>query len=306
MTPQEAMAWAQRRLHRTPVFATRLEGGLMNHVHRVIFDNGHAVVVKRAPPHVAAAPDIALSAGRAELEAQALRAVGGGPIPALVDIHQHTLILEDIGDGPHLGEWLVADGDPAMLDRLARWLRQLHDSDGPGFVNHDIQQTRLAVQYRPVGDWLAERGLADAHDIGQQAISVGRRLARGGPDFVMGDLWPPSVQVRADRPHGFVVLDWEMATAGHRAQDIGHLCAHLALDQVAIGHDRGWVDRFLHAYGPLPAPTLRLSAGHQGCEMLARTIGAFPRQDLASQAGPIVDHAVGLLRSADRPLALPA
>ena len=302
MTPDQAMAWVRQRTDGIPVSATRLHGGLMNHVHRVRLSSGKAWVVKRAPPHVAAAPEIPLAAERAELEARALRCVAGSQVPQLVDIHAHTLILEDIGDGPDLAGWLRTGGDPHILDRLAAWLRRLHDRPGPGFVNHDIQKTRLSVQYRPLGGWLDERGHPEARQAGRQALAVGTHLATPGPDFVMGDLWPPSVQVRPQRPGGFVVLDWEMATAGHRAQDLGHLCAHLWLEQLVIGQDHGWIRRFVDAYGPLPPRVARTAAQHQGCELLARSIGGFARSDLQpGQIAPIIDQAVHLLLRADSP-----
>jgi len=304
MTPTEARAWVEQRLQRPTAAATRLHGGLLNHVHRVVLSDGRSMVVKRAPPHIASSPHIPLSPERADREASALRQLQGQPVPLLLDVHDHTLILEDIGEGLDLAEWLTSGGDASVLDTLAHWLQELHDRSGPGFVNHDIQQARLSIQYRPVQGWLADRGHPRAALAGQIAVSTGERFAEEGPDFVMGDLWPPSVQLRPHRPPGFVVLDWEMATAGHRAQDIGHLCAHIALEQLTSGKTEDWVDRFVTAYGPMSEETACLAARHQGCELLARTIGGFPRADLTPHIDHIVAQAVQLLVDAARPWAI--
>lgn len=300
MTPEQARAWVTHRLGAPTSGATRLPGGLLNHVHRVGLTGGGHVVVKHAPPHVASAPHIPLDPGRSRVEARALRHLAGGPVPRVLDHHGATLVLEDVGDLPDLTAWLAAGGDPAVLDRLGRWLRALHDGPAPAIDNRAVQTTRREVQYRAAAGWLRALGLPDADRLGAILDALGARFEAGGPVFVMGDLWPPSVRVRPDGR--FVVLDWELATRGHRAQDLGHLTAHLHLEAVAGPLPADLGPRFLAAYGPVDAVTAREIALHGAAERLARTVGAFPREGLTEGARrALVDAAVALLRGATPP-----
>ena len=297
MTPEAACAWVVRRLGGAALRAVRLEGGLLNHVFRVFLPDGRTVVVKQAPPYVARAPHIPLDPARSAVEAAALRFLAGRRAPRLLDAHAHTLILEDVGDVPDLLEWLRSGGDPVVLDHLAAWLRALHDRPGPPLENRAVQSTRLAVQYEPLAGWLARAGVEDAEQLGRAVVEMGRRFQAGGPCFVMGDLWPPSVRVRdVDR---FVVLDWELATTGHRAQDVGHLLAHLELASLWCGLDAHLGDRFRAAYGALAPSCERDVALHRGAELLTRAIGAFPMAELSpDQRRHAVARAVDALRSA--------
>lgn len=297
MTPAEAMAVVQSRTGRDPVRAVPLEGGLLNHVFRVAFADGDTVVLKHAPPYVARLPHVPLDPARSGIEARALRLQDGRRAPRLVDAFEHTLLIEDIGTAADLTTWLARGGDPSVLDRLAAWLRALHDGPAPPWSNPSVQQTRLELQYRPAVGWLGALGLPDAAALGAALSALGDRFLRGGPHFVMGDLWPPSVRVRSATD--FVVLDWELATRGHRAQDVGHLMAHLELEAVVGALPRGLSDRFLAAYGALSTVEERDVGLHAAAELLARTVGAFPRAGLSPAARhAVVERAVQRLRAA--------
>lgn len=275
-----ARAHVAARLGRRVSRAARLSGGLLNDVHRVWFaDGAGSVIVKHAPPHVAAAPEIALDPSRSAFEAAGLRWVAGRAdarvvVPRVLDVAPGMLVLEDLGDLPDLGRWLSAGGDPAVLDRLGGWLGGLHaDRSAPPLHNLPMQQARLAVQYAPVGERLAALGVADAAALGARAQALGERLCAAGPTFVMGDLWPPSVLVGHDgTPH---VIDWELCTRGQACQDLGHLAAHLWMGAHRGRWSRGLAARFLRAVrGAAPEPAGD-TATHFACEVLVRSAGPF-------------------------------
>ncbi len=297
MTPQDACLHVRQSLGLRAIRAEPLSGGLLNHVYRVYAEDGGTVVVKHAPPHVASAPHIPLDPRRSAVEATALRFLGGRRAPRLLHAAPPTLILEDIGDGPDLATYLADVGKPAILDDLATWLRGLHEGDGPSLQNPEVQQTRLVVQYQPAGGWLAQRGVPDAAVLGRRLLELGQRFVAGGPFLVMGDLWPPSVRVRG--PGNWLVLDWEFATRGHRSQDLGHLAAHLDLEAAAGTLPAGLAERFLRVYGPITDREVRDTRLHRSAEVLARTIGVFPRADLSAAAvDTLVAEAVAGIRHA--------
>lgn len=278
MTPAEARAHVERRLGRSTTAAARLGGGLLNHVFRVETGTG-AVIVKHAPPYVATAPDIPLDPSRAAFEAAALAWAAGRSdrrvrVPAVLDAEDATLVLEDLGDPFGLGAWLDAGGDAGAVERLGAWLRALHDDPtAPRLENRPVQETRLQVQYAGIGGTLSRFGVSDAHALGARARALGERLLEPGDVFVMGDLWPPSVRVWPDG--SLAVIDWELATTGRCAQDVGHLQAHLWMGTARRGWIPGLSARFTAAYGPVATADLGEIRVHRACEVLVRAAGPF-------------------------------
>lgn len=277
-----------------------LAGGLMNHVWRVPA-TPHPVIVKYAPPHVAAAPEIPVDPGRIGFEAEALLYLearfDGGPVraPHLLDhdARASVLLMEDLGDHPTLGERLRAGAATrADGEALGRFVGRLHArtlGDEGRADEHDnapVQATRREVQYRGVARWLADAGLPD-DGLGAAAAALGDRLCQPGRCLVMGDLWPPSVLAT---PEGWRVLDWEFSHYGRPCQDLGHLLAHLwlAADRAESPAVRAGVeayrDGFLAGYRAgggddtpalLDEETRADTPTHMRCEVLARTVGAF-------------------------------
>ncbi len=281
MKPADARAWLEARGHGPVGTIQPLTGGLLNHVFRVEL-GGRSAVLKHAPPHLASQPEISLDPSRAAFEAAALRWLESRSdtrvrTPHLLDADGPTLLMEDLGARVDLRIWLQLARDPDPVEVLARWLRALHeDSSAPTLHNLPVQQTRLTVQYAAIGPLLQAAGVDDAGLLGEGALALGRRLLQPGPVFVMGDLWPASVLLDPTLPDGdLALIDWELATTGHRAQDLGHLLAHLWLGAVRGNHPAGVEGAFLAAYGEVSPEDLRDSATHFACELLVRTHGPF-------------------------------
>jgi len=312
MTDDEVHAHLRERL---PDFdpvgpPERLEGGNLNVVWRVP-GRPASVIVKYAPPYIAADPDVPLDPARLRVEARCLEALGpegalAGVSTAAVrppqlydlDAERSVVVMEDLGTRPSLGAWLRtqdAQGDAAATvgRRLGTFLGRLHarthERSGlaEAFDNRPMQETRLAVQYRGVADMLERGGVDDAEALGRRAEALGEFLLEPGRCLTMGDLWPPSVLV-ADAE--LRLIDWELAHYGRPLQDVAHWRAHLWMQHhrapspaAAEAAAAVWTE-FRAAYRDAlgarfealwPADERRAAAVHVGAEILVRAVGPF-------------------------------
>ncbi len=310
---------------------TRLPEGNLNVVWRVP-GQPEPVIVKFAPPYVAANPDVPLDPSRLTIEARYLAALAAdsalgavctehvrSPRPIDMRTDPHVLLMEDVGPHPTLGRWLreasVTPEDGARVGRqIGRFIGRLHadtvndETYAERFTNRAMQETRLAVQYGAVEDMLAAAGVEDgAALLGERAVALGRRLLGPGQCLTMGDLWPPSVLVLED---GLRIIDWELGHYGHPMQDIAHCVAHAwmqahrAPSESVATASRALRDALLVAYREalgatashlLAPPALADGAIHFGAELLVRTVGPFQAGYLyegLSPASPPVHEAV--------------
>lgn len=334
-TKEDVLAFVGRHLPALNIVGDpqTLPGGLMNQVWKVQA-TPNPVVVKYAPPYIASAPSIDFDASRIIFEARALEAFEeDGPFsqlsstairpPRLIarDDEAHALILEDIGEGVDLAVWLshAESSDFLFAFLLGQFIGSLHrDSLNKKafyaeFDNHSIQQTRQRVQYDAIGSLCEEAELADAAELGKQARDLGIRLLEPGHCLIMGDLWPPSIQVT---PRGIRIIDWEFVHFGNPAQDIAHLAAHLWMLQHRVPERKktisGFWEHCIQSYTRAtqsviealwPARYLADASIHFGSEIMVRTIGPFqqgylydglsPEDDILNEA---IQHAALHLR----------
>lgn len=307
----------------------RLPEGNLNFVWRVP-GRPDSIIVKFAPPYIAANPDVQLDPSRLEFEARCLQALAPDgtlaavctervrpPRPMDVNTEPHVLLMEDVGPHPTLGRWIREEGPPeagARIGRqIGRFIGRLHAATvGDGdladrFDNRPVQKTRLAVQYEAVKDMLAAAGVVDAAVLGERAVALGKRLLEPGVCLTMGDLWPPSVLVTDE---GLRIIDWELAHYGHPAQDVAHVAAHAwmqahrAPDAPTACAARRFLEALLTAYcealarraAALITPQILDDAAvHFGAEILVRAVGGFQErylyEGLTSDA-PAVQEAV--------------
>jgi 5-methylthioribose kinase len=290
----------------------RLPEGNLNVVWRVPGAE-RSVIVKYAPPYIAADPDTPLDPSRLLIEARCLEALGpGGRLadvtgtavrtPRIVAVSEdpHVLVMEDLGDLPTLNRWLrghgaeeIRDAAPALGDRLGSFLGDLHavtcddETYARAFVNRPMQETRQAVQYQGVAGMLETGGVADADELGARAEALGAALLEPGRCLTMGDLWPPSVLVEGTRLR---LIDWELAHYGHPLQDVAHFLAHLWMQQhrapssavadAVAGLRASFLDNYRAALGDTEEALWteqerRDAAVHLGAEILVRAVGPF-------------------------------
>jgi len=314
VTETDLLQYVERHL---PDFAAtgppeRLPEGNLNVVWRVPGDGG-SLIVKHAPPYVAADPRVDLDPNRIVFELRSLEALSPQgalahvarpearpPRPVYADPVNHVLVMEDLGDAPTLGRWLREEAGEKRLahaPQLGRWLGgfigRLHQStqgDGEAarqFDNRSMQQTRHAIQYQAVGDLLRRAGVPDAEALGRRAEALGETLLGPGLCLTMGDLWPPSVLVRPDALH---LIDWELVHYGQPLQDLAHWQAHLwmqahraptpvvaeAAEALGEAFWTAYLDTIGEAADLLWTDEMRRQASvHFGAEILVRTVGRF-------------------------------
>jgi len=290
--------------------ATKLGRGQVNYVWRV---SGpvKSVIVKIAPPFVAAHPEVTLDPGRIVFEARMLKGFEKDALlrnltslrlrtPGLLAAfpHQFTIVMEDFGQHPELDEWINAapvDTEiKSCATRIGVFLANLHVSTSGGeryaaaFSNIPIQEARFLNQYSMVGDAVRREGVHQWERVDEQARNLGRRLLQSGTCLTMGDLWPRSILMA---PAGVRIIDWEFCHYGHPAQDVAHLSAHLWM-QAQCGKtprirrrfrqfNAAFVDTYKDVVWNRKGEWLQTKefehhhAVHFGCEILARTIGRF-------------------------------
>ena len=311
----------------------RLGGGLLNEVWRVPGQRGsrpRSVIAKHAPPHIASRPEVPLDSERIAFEALALGAFAPGgaleelageaarpPRPYAFDESAHLLLMEDVGTPPALDEWLrtspPASEAEAAGKQLGNFIGQLHARTAgdpafrDAFDNRAMQETRLTVQYRAVGDLCEAAGLDDAETLGRRVEALGERFIQSGTCFVMGDLWPPSILMAEE---GARLIDWELCHYGRPAQDVAHLAAHLWMQahRAPSPEARAAVEAFREAFfdayhdvlgkarTALLTPQALADCGlHFGAEILVRALGPFQEgylyDGLAPEATPVQEAA---------------
>lgn len=342
--PPSPALWRQLAGRLPPGFgpdggAEALSGGLLNQVWRLRAADGRTVILKYAPPHVASDPAVPLSPARLDHEARALRlfAPGGrlatlagdddatirpprllGHLPAA-----HALWMEDVGPANDLGLALAVAGRRPVASwgqALGAFVGRLHRASlRPGFpaaalANPAIQEARLHIQYRAVGEQARLAGVRAWRRVGRRAVALGEAFLQPGRCLVMGDLWLASVLVTpAARLR---MIDWEFAHFGQPAQDLGHFGAHCwlhahwaATAELAGRYRRLWRAfwrGYQRALGPalagrlLDATTRAQINLHAGAEIVVRTAGRFapPERaaaDMAAKRAAALAVARGLL-----------
>lgn len=272
------------------VVRTEIAGaGNMNRVERVVFDDGSALILKRANPWVEKYPGIAAPVARSAVEAAFYGFVegtmAGAAMPQLIanDAGAAALLLTDLGAASdameaYAGEAMV-DAD---IDALARWMCALHALPVGGdhiFANHAMRVLNaehifdfpLATDNGFDCDAIvpglqvhAERLKSDMAFV--DAVQEIKAIYIGdGPGVLLhGDLYPGSWLTT---PQGLFVIDPEFCWVGPREWDLGILIAHLMLSRQTAEA----TDRLLARYAE-PIDTALLNR-ITGVEMMRRLIG---------------------------------
>jgi 5-methylthioribose kinase len=311
----------------------QLSGGFLNYVWRVKSKDlrvPNSVIIKWTPAFIASAPDVALDPARSFVEAGAMSAFeAGGALEKIspeeirpprlykLDKDHQLIIMEDLGQSPDLGEWLQESHTQlkakGLGESLGEFIGALHRETAHQsyfarmFDNSHIQNTRLEFQYRNIQTYAERAGLADADELGKQAVQFGKHLQQPGHNLIMGDLWPASVIVTDS---GLRIIDWELAHYGYPSQDIGHLSAHLWMYSHSASNldiavnARVLLNYFLEAYRDVLGNDfddlfgmegVRESSIHFGSEILTRTVGAFQNNYLycgLAYDDPVIQEAV--------------
>lgn len=281
-----------------------LEGGNLNHVWRITGQD-KSLIVKQAPPYIAANPDVPIDPGRLEFEAKALDLfsedgqltdVSSGQVrpPERLgyDGDNYMLAMEDITpSNSWFGQVKEKKSAVELAGNLGLFIGKLHaqtfrQKEITGqFRNLSVQKTRQNVQYKSVEKTLQDHGFHSSGAV-ENAETLGEVLLEPGVCLVMGDLWPQSVLFQDG---DLRLIDWEFAHFGRPLQDVAHFAAHCFMYDARYSHKTGKVFRtvwqkFLSGYRQgtgsrfdtlWSQDELVLGNVHFGAEILIRTLGPF-------------------------------
>ncbi|PWN05329.1 phosphotransferase [Rhodohalobacter mucosus] len=308
-----------------------LIGGNINRVWRIPGDSD-SVIVKYAPPYIAASPDVPMNSNRLSFEARALGSfMQSGPLsgidqtyvqpPELLghDTDASLLLMEDITPSVPWFEALRKGRAEIETARdLGRFIGALHritygqPAIAGQFHNMPVQETRYHVQYMSLAETLSKKDDPDFRSAAERCRQLGRLLMKQGRCLLMGDLWPPSLLWSRNKIR---IIDWEFVHYGRPLQDLAHFCAHCMMHHAVAS--AGTRDLFTDIWGRtmngykretsqlyqelINGDEIEWFSVHVGAEILARTIGAFsqgylfedPKQRMAREK--ISEEAVKLM-----------
>ena len=268
--------------------ATPCSGGLVNLVWRVS-DGNKTAIAKVFLDHLAIDASVPMSPERLHFEVNGLRLasrfIGAEHVPAVLamDPDRGLVVLEDLG---FLRDLRDKSGQPNAVElcrHLGRLIARLHnasagDPDAATHRNLSVQQTRNAVQYQSVADWVPGVG----SEIIQRVTKVSEVFVGPGRCLTMGDLWPASVLVH---PRALKLIDWEFSHYGQPEQDVAHMAAHLWMLEHTQGLkqlESAFVESYWSQAELVDAEFEEGFVVHRACEILIRSVGPF-------QAGYVYD-----------------
>ncbi len=281
-----------------PVVAPAGDGNI-NWVRRVRVSDGRSWIVKQARRNLEKFPHYTADTARLVYESRYLdvaRACDqGGVLPAVLhfDEANRILILQDIGEVPHMGELLIAGaGLDAELVVLAGFLARVHEATRgqclEGRFRND-QMRRLhgdhifVLPFRPNDFDLAPPMAARAAAMWKDAALVERadraylRYLEPHGVLVHADVQSSNVLITKTGP---VLLDAEIAHVGDPAFDLGTLVAHVylpALTRDEVSTAEATTSAIYAAYraeGPVRPGFTADVEEYAAIEMIRRTIGA--------------------------------
>ncbi|TYP93645.1 5-Methylthioribose kinase, methionine salvage pathway [Fodinibius salinus] len=303
-----------------------LEGGNLNHVWR-LKGSSRNLILKMAPPYIAANPEVPLDPKRIQFESKALQLFGNRellnplasreirpPKHVFYDNKQHLLATEDLGHLPDISRLSNTEISPQQAGRrLGSFIGNIHrlsynDLDlKKQFTNTSIQKTRREVQYNAAAEYAQRGGGTELKAIQSETQKLGKDLLESGCCLIMGDLWPSSILIDNDKLR---IIDWEFSHFGRPLQDVGHFAAHCWMlahtsseanrkkmfrelwQYFWESYQEGTESNFSHLYDN---QEYRDTTTHIGAEILIRAAGSFKNgyvYDGYDKGHPMVKEAV--------------
>ena len=237
------------------IFIHPLDGGLTNFTVRATFtppaqfkQSRHlsSVVLKYAPPFLAADPSQPMSVRRQVVEAHALSLLSRGSIatisevlsrfptiriPELIhhDTEQNVLWMTDLGDTMTLSNYLASDPPSSNIERIAAHLgeffaeffsatRDPSDDVLPPATHSEGTYSFLAELTKKI---LEQAGNADAERLAERVNEGLKSSGTVEPCLGMVDLWPGSILIDSQGDCGLV--DWEYFGRSTASSELGML-----------------------------------------------------------------------------------
>lgn len=224
----------------------------------------------------------------------------GAPALLAQDADAGLLLVEDLGDD------LVArvlERDPALApaiyDRIADLLADLHNHPVPGFVA-PLDGPALAEQAGLFAEWYPG---ANGIDVGAVIAPLHADLAADAPPVLaLRDFHAENLLWRGDAPLG--VIDYQDAVACHPAYDLVS-CLQDARRDVAPAIEDACIARYLAATG-MDGDRFRAAYALLGAQRNLRILGIFARLCLRDGKGRYLDFMPRVWDHLQRDLAHPA
>lgn len=240
-----------------------LTGGLMNLTVRATFtppaslsqfgQSGYcsSVVLKYAPPFIAADPTQPMSVHRQVIEAEALALLSGHSIPAISEVlskfpilripslihhdaERNVIWITDLGESQTLSQYLTSDPPPSLHDieeiatNLGGFLAELFKAtrdppaDTLSLVSTNSHTTEIYSFLTSVTKKvLTEAGITDAELLSERVSQALQSNGTVEPCLGMGDLLPGNILIDSRRNIGLV--DWEYFGLSSASSELGML-----------------------------------------------------------------------------------
>ncbi|KAJ7822677.1 kinase-like domain-containing protein [Mycena leptocephala] len=264
-----------------------LTGGLTNVTVRatfatpISFSNSQpfsSVVLKYAPPYVAADPSQEMSVYRQVVEANALRYLTETleiqdlltqfpdlKIPQLIhrDATANVLWITDLGVSQTLSKFLATSPSETTVSEIAAtlgtfiaqfWKITGHPSPETAtlFTRPDKQDDPVYFLASTALKVMSHRGMPDADILSARICTAMQMKDTVEPCLGMVDFWPGSILISPDRSYGLV--DWEYFGMSTPGAEMGMLVAHLHLliaqSESVVSHaTHTFISVFLDSYG---------------------------------------------------------
>lgn len=238
-----------------------LTGGLMNLTVRVTFSppanlvqigqprHFSTVILKYAPPFIAADPTQPMSVDRQAVEAQALVLLSGGSMPAITEVlykfptlripelihhdaEKNVLWMTDLGETQTLSEYLTSD--PPLHDiekiaaRLGEFLAELFKATRDPSVHtlsliYDPSHNAETYSYlvSVTKKVLTKAGVTSAELLTERVNQALQSNGTVEPCLGMADLWPGNILIDSRLNVGLV--DWEYFGLSSASSELGML-----------------------------------------------------------------------------------
>ncbi|ORX51262.1 kinase-like protein [Hesseltinella vesiculosa] len=310
----------------------RLTGGFANFVWRVelltpleMLDNQNVMIIKYAPPYVAAWPEMKFDPNRMKFEVAVMKraidpdiSLAGITVPKVYrfDKDNKIMFMEYFDRSIDLKQYVLTLKTPLQPDlasiignRLGKFLARLHLAgkcvdrqalfDGQD-NNHTALVMSKATVYGQLNDRLEKRDQEDAIviTIKKAAEWAGNELMTQPVTLCMGDYWTTNVLIATDAEPATCrlgVIDWELSRFAPPAFDLAQMLGEIYFLLRYRQASDALLTTFLASYQelrPLEIKQLKIMLIHIGLHLIVWAVyaGWVPKED---QKGAEEIYAIG-------------
>jgi 5-methylthioribose kinase len=250
--------------------------------------NLRSVILKQSKPFVRKFPQIPAPIERIKIELSYYQLVeddellkGYSPKVIAYDDQNHTLLMEDLGEGTDFSDIYSKDyhWNTSDFESISLYLNGLHELQVSNFPDN-LEMKKLNHEHLFNFPFLEDNGFdLDTVQPGLQKISLiykrdlalksaldslGKRYLSQGTTLLHGDFYPTSW---LKTENGIKIIDTEFAYMGDCEYDLGVLFAHFDLAKMNASYQANFLQNYHHSYSST------LVDAYRGMEIMRRLIG---------------------------------